>query len=34
MALQITSAGVDPALLDLPWQLPLEEWPEEILAAL
>ena len=34
MALQITSAGVDPALLDLPWRLPLEEWPEEILAAL
>jgi hypothetical protein len=34
MALQITSAGADPALLDLPWRLPLEEWPEEILAAL
>ncbi|GAB2694933.1 DUF4032 domain-containing protein [Thalassiella azotivora] len=34
MALQITSASPDPALLDLPWELPLEEWPEERLAAL
>ncbi len=34
MALQITAARPDPALLDLPWRTPLEEWPDEILAAL
>lgn len=33
-ALQITAATVEPALLDLPWQVPLEEWPEEVIAAL
>lgn len=33
-AMQITAANVDPALLDLPWDIPLEEWPEDILAAL
>lgn len=33
-SLQITAVGVDPALLDLPWEVPLEEWPEDILAAL
>jgi hypothetical protein len=33
-ALSITAATVDPALLDLPWQLPLEKWPEENIAAL
>jgi hypothetical protein len=33
-ALQITAASADPALLDLPWQLPLEEWPASRLAAL
>jgi len=33
MALQITAARPDPGLLDLPWQTPLEEWPESILAA-
>ncbi|GAB3686833.1 DUF4032 domain-containing protein [Angustibacter aerolatus] len=32
--LQITAAAPDPALLDLPWQLPLEDWPERTLAAL
>ena len=32
--LEITAATVDPALLDLPWDLPLEDWPKEILAAL
>lgn len=32
--LQITAANVDPALLDLPWDIPLEEWPQDILAAL
>ena len=32
-ALQITAASPDPALFDLPWDTPLEEWPEEILAA-
>ncbi|MGL4299532.1 MAG: DUF4032 domain-containing protein [Candidatus Neomicrothrix subdominans] len=33
-ALQITATAPDPALLDLPWQLPLEQWPDETLAAL
>ena len=33
-SLNITSATVDPALLDLPWSLPLEIWPEETIAAL
>jgi hypothetical protein len=32
--LQITAAAPDPALLDLPWDVPLEEWPESTLAAL
>jgi hypothetical protein len=31
---RITSALVDPALLDLPWQVPLEEWPADHLVAL
>ncbi|WP_392544201.1 DUF4032 domain-containing protein [Oryzobacter telluris] len=34
MALEITAARPDPAMLDLPWRIPLEEWPEELLAAL
>ncbi len=33
-SLQITAAAPDPALLDLPWHVPLEEWPAESLAAL
>lgn len=33
-SLQITAASPDPALLDLPWSLPLEEWPTDRLAAL
>ena len=32
--MRITSAVVDPALLDLPWSLPLEEWPADQLVAL
>lgn len=32
--LSITAATVEPALLDLPWHLPLEEWPSENIAAL
>ncbi|HEX7804697.1 MAG TPA: DUF4032 domain-containing protein [Cellulomonas sp.] len=32
--LQITTAAPDPALLDLPWHIPLEDWPAENLAAL
>ncbi|MGB3911604.1 MAG: DUF4032 domain-containing protein [Pseudolysinimonas sp.] len=32
--LSITSAVPDPALLDLPWHLPLELWPDETIAAL
>jgi len=33
-AVTITAATVDPALLDLPWSMPLELWPEETIAAL
>lgn len=33
-SLNITAATVDPALLDLPWSLPLEIWPEDTIAAL
>ncbi|WP_286217090.1 DUF4032 domain-containing protein [Paraoerskovia sediminicola] len=32
--LQITASSPDPALLDLPWSIPLIEWPDEVLAAL
>ncbi len=32
--LNITTAAAEPALLDLPWQLPLEDWPQENIAAL
>ncbi|MBM9432419.1 DUF4032 domain-containing protein [Flaviflexus equikiangi] len=34
VALQITAASVEPALFDLPWHIPLEEWPDENIAAL
>lgn len=34
MPLDISAARPDPALLDLPWSLPLEDWPAELLAAL
>ncbi len=34
MALDITASRPDPALLDLPWETPLEDWPEDRLAAL
>ena len=33
-SMQITAATIDPALLDLPWEIPLEQWPSEVLAAL
>src|SRR5699024_8961920 len=33
-ALKITAPAPDPALLDLPWHIPLEDWPEKTLAAL
>ncbi|MDQ4503988.1 DUF4032 domain-containing protein [Sinomonas sp. ASV322] len=33
-SLSITAAAADPELLDLPWHIALEEWPEEYLAAL
>lgn len=33
-ALQITTGRLDPALLDLPWDVELERWPDEVLAAL
>ncbi|MFF5079435.1 DUF4032 domain-containing protein [Actinoplanes sp. NPDC000266] len=32
--MRITSAVVDPALLELPWGIPLEEWPADHLVAL
>ncbi|MEE6259160.1 DUF4032 domain-containing protein [Plantactinospora sonchi] len=32
--MRITSALVDPALLDLPWSTPLEQWPADQLVAL
>ncbi|MFK5582434.1 MULTISPECIES: DUF4032 domain-containing protein [unclassified Serinicoccus] len=34
MALDVTALYPDPAMLDLPWEVPLEEWPESHLAAL
>ncbi|MEL0291173.1 MAG: DUF4032 domain-containing protein [Aquiluna sp.] len=33
-SLSITAATAEPALLDLPWHLPLEAWPQETIAAL
>lgn len=33
-SLNITSATADPALLDLPWDLPLVEWPNDKIASL
>jgi len=33
-SLNITAASVDPALLDLPWSIPLELWPDDNIAAL
>ena len=33
-SLNITSALVDPALLDLPWNLPLEGWPDDSIVTL
>jgi len=33
-SLNITSATVDPALLDLPWSQPLDTWPDDVIAAL
>jgi hypothetical protein len=33
-SLNITAATVDPALLDLPWILPLDTWPDDTIAAL
>ena len=33
-ALQITSTTPEAGLLDLPWELPLETWPEDRVAAL
>jgi len=34
VALEITAVRPDPALLDLPWSTPLEQWPDSLLAAL
>lgn len=34
LTVRITSALVDPALIDLPWSTPLEEWPADHLVAL
>ena len=33
-SLQITAASVEPALLDLPWHVDLENWPDDLIAAL
>ena len=33
-SVRITSALIDPALLDLPWSVPLEDWPADHLVAL
>jgi hypothetical protein len=33
-SLSITAATAEPALLDLPWHLPLVDWPQETIAAL
>lgn len=33
-SLNIISATVDPALLDLPWSLPLDLWPDDVIATL
>jgi hypothetical protein len=33
-SLEITSAMPQSRLLDLPWELPLEEWPDKVVAAL
>src|SRR6218665_260427 len=33
-SLSITSAMTDPALLDLPWNVPLESWPNDTIATL
>lgn len=32
-SLNITAAHLDPALFDLPWHIPLEDWPEDLIAA-
>lgn len=32
--LQITASTLDPNILDLPWNVPLEEWPDSVLVAL
>lgn len=34
MPLDISAINPDPAMLDLPWDVPLEEWPDSHLAAL
>lgn len=33
-SLNITATSMDPGLLDLPWHLPLEDWPKNSFAAL
>ncbi len=33
-SMSITAATVDPGLLDLPWDLPLEDWPDDVIVAL
>ncbi|MEL0626167.1 DUF4032 domain-containing protein [Salinibacterium amurskyense] len=33
-SVNITAATADPALLDLPWSLPLESWPDDAIATL
>lgn len=33
-SMSITAATVDPGLLDLPWDLPLADWPDDTIVAL
>lgn len=33
-SMEITAAQLDPALLELPWDIPLSQWPEHYIAAL
>ena len=33
-SISITAAAAEPELLDLPWHLPLEDWPKENISAL
>ena len=34
MAMRIVASRPDPAILRLPWHLPLEEWPDDVVVPL